>query len=122
MFKVGIDLIEVKRFKNISQKKKFLENVFTEKELKHCKKKPAESLAGRFAAKEATRKTIEDKIAFNEIEITNDKNGAPEVKFLNKRIEKKYKSIISISHTRSMAQAVCITFKNERQKMHSIRP
>jgi|SRR3989344_1732871 len=113
LFKIGIDLIEVDRFKNIAKKNRFLENNFTKKELKDCEKKPAESLAARFAAKEAIRKTIDENIKFNLIEITNKKSGEPEANFLDKNIKGKYKSIISISHTKSIAQAVCITFKSK---------
>ncbi len=111
MCKIGIDLIEISRFKNIAEKTRFLENNFTKKELKDCKKKPAESLAARFAAKEAIRKTIDENIKFNLIEIINKKTGKPDVNFLDKNVKRKYKSEISISHTQSIAQAVCITFK-----------
>jgi len=111
LFKIGTDLIEIERFKNISGKARFLENNFTRKELKDCRKKQPESLAGKFAAKEAVRKTIDENIKFNNIEIINGKNGAPQVNFLDKKIKGKYESEISISHTKSMAQAVCLTFK-----------
>lgn len=110
-FKIGIDLIEVKRFENIVENTIFLENNFTRKELKNCKKKQIESLAGKFAAKEAVRKTIKENIKFNAIEIISNKDGSPHVNFLNKKIKEKYESEISISHTKSIAQAVCITFK-----------
>ncbi len=109
MFKIGIDLIEVERFKNISKKAKFLENIFTERELKDCEKKYPESLAGRFAAKEAVRKTISENIAFNTIKIFNGRDGSPRVDFLDKNIKKKYKSEISITHTKKLAQAICLT-------------
>ncbi len=113
---VGLDIENIDRFAKLDLKKNrnFFDRVYTRKEKKYCllKSNPFPHLAARFAAKEAIKKTIGDKIAFSEIEITNDKNGAPKVKFLNKRIKKKYKSIISISHTQSMVQAVCITFKN----------
>lgn len=108
---IGIDLIEVGRFKNIKQKKQFLENTFTQRELKDCEKKnnPEQSLAARFAAKEAVRKTIKESLNFNEIEIINTMHGSPKVIFLNEKIEQKYVSLISISHTSKYAQAVCLT-------------
>ena len=108
-FRIGIDLVEIKRFKDIAKKTRFLENNFTEKELKDCEKKQAESLAGRFAAKEAVRKTISENNAFNRVEIFNKKNGAPQVNFLDKNIKKKYKSEISITHTKHLSQAICLT-------------
>ncbi|MEK7658945.1 MAG: holo-ACP synthase [Patescibacteria group bacterium] len=110
-FKIGIDLIEVKRFENIAEKTRFLVNNFTKKELKDCKKRQIESLAGKFAAKEAVRKTIKENVKFNAIEIINNKDGSPCVNFLDKKIKEKYESEISITHTKFMAQAVCITFK-----------
>ena len=87
--RIGIDLVEIKRFKNIAKKTNFLANIFTERELKDCEKKQAESLAARFAAKEAVKKTISENIGFNKIEIVNKKNGAPQVNFLEKKIKDK---------------------------------
>ncbi len=112
---VGLDMENIDRFAKLDPEKNrsFFDRIYTRKEKKYSLSKPNPSshFAARFVAKEAVKKTIRDNIAFNEIEITNDKNGAPKVKFLNKRMEKKYKSIISISHTKSIVQAVCITFK-----------
>lgn len=112
--KIGIDIAEVSRFKPFDEKSRLMKNIFTGREIKECKKKKnlAESLAARFAAKEAVKKTVEENIKFNEIEINNDKSGAPHVIFLNKKIKNKYKSIISISHIESIAQAICVTYKN----------
>ncbi len=110
--KIGVDLVEVGRFKDVEGKKKFLENIFTPRELMDCRNKNNfhESLAARFAAKEAVRKSIAENINFNEIEIINEKNGDPSVVFLNKKIKKKYRSLISITHTKQFAQAFCLTF------------
>ncbi len=109
---IGTDLVEVDRFVGARSKKKFLENTFTLKELNdcNCKHNFYESLAARFAAKEAVKKSIKENIKLNEIEIINEKNGAPAVVFLNKKIKKKYKSLISITHTKRLAQAICLTF------------
>lgn len=110
--KIGVDIVEVQRFENFDWNSRLAKNIFTAKEIKECKKKknPFESLAGRFAAKEAIKKTIAENIKFNKIEITNRKSGAPKVNFLDKKIKNKYKSQISISHTKHIAQAVCLTF------------
>lgn len=110
--KIGVDLVEVGRFKNVESKKIFLENIFTAKELNDCRNKNNfhESLAARFAAKEAVKKSIAENINFNEIEIINEKDGNPSVVFLNKKIKKKYRSLISITHTKQLAQAFCLTF------------
>lgn len=108
---IGIDLVEVSRFANIKNNKQFFKNIFTKTELRQCQKKPspAQSLAARFAAKEAVKKTIKNNIEFNKIEIINNKDGAPKVNFLDKKIKNKYKSLISITHTKQFAQAICLT-------------
>lgn len=110
--RVGTDLIEVSRFENFDFDGRLAKNVFTRRELRDCKSKnyPSQSLAGRFAAKEAVKKTIKENIKFNEIEIINCRDGSPRVNFLNKKTKKKYLSIISIAHTNQLGQAVCLTF------------
>ena len=63
---------------------RFVERVFTDSERDYCESKgaaAAQSFAGRFAAKEAFLKAIKTgwrgKITWHDIEIHNDKNGAP---------------------------------------------
>lgn len=109
---VGIDIISVKRFHNFDFKGNFAKKIFTDKELAICKKKsyPEQSLAGRFAAKEAVKKTIQKTIGYNRIEIRSDKNGQPLVKYLEEEIDKNYHTILSISHTEDLAQAISLTF------------
>lgn len=115
--KIGIDIVEVSRFENFDENSRLAKNIFSRKEMAECKKKknPAQSLAGKFAAKEATRKTIAENIKFNLIEIISGKSGVPAVNFLDKKISKKYKSEISISHVEFLAEAVCITYKNNKK-------
>ncbi len=110
---IGVDIIDVSRFENFDSSSRLAKNIFTDREIKECEKKknPAESLAGRFAAKEAVSKTIEENIRLSKIEIGNDKSGAPCVNFLDKKISGKYVSKVSISHTKSVAQAACLTYK-----------
>lgn len=105
---IGVDLVEISRFELIERD--FACKVFTKKELKRCKNK--ENLAGCFAAKEAVRKTIEENIEFNKIEIIKAKDGSPKVNFLDKKIKNKYSSIISITHTKDLAEAICLTRRN----------
>lgn len=114
--RIGTDIVEVSRFRNFDERSRLAKNIFTRKEIEECQKKknPAESLAARFAAKEAVRKTIEENIKFNEMEIRSARSGAPQVIFLNKKIKDKYKSIVSISHTEFIAQAVCLTYKKSK--------
>ena len=56
---IGVDIIEIERVKKaVERTPRFLDRVFTSRELVYCMKKanPYPSLAARFAAKEALRK------------------------------------------------------------------
>ena len=117
---LGIDLIEIERVKKVKEKwgMRFLERVYTPKELEYCLKKkyPESSLAGRFAAKEAVMKALGTGlslgISWKDIEIINDRKGKPEVTLYGKtkKILGKRKVLISISHTKedAIAQAIII--------------
>jgi len=108
---VGIDLVEVKRFSNFDFKSRFAKNVFSEKELKNFEKskKQIESLAGRFAAKEAVKKTLGENVKLNIIEVLSERNGRPYINFLDKKLRQKYDFEISITHTDEQAIAICLT-------------
>lgn len=112
---VGIDVVEVNRFLFIRTKSKnqLLRNLFTNKEIKECRKKqnPAASFAARFAAKEAIKKSICETVPFSKLEITNAPNGQPKATALSKRLQKQYCFLISMTHTQEMASAVCLTIK-----------
>jgi holo-[acyl-carrier protein] synthase len=117
---LGIDLIEVDRVAaKISKKTGFRKLVFSNKEIAYCEKKTNkfEHYAARFAAKEAFFKAIgtgwRNGTAFNEIEITNNKSGKPEIFFLGKTATsiaemKLGKISVSLSHIKTMASAVVI--------------
>jgi holo-[acyl-carrier protein] synthase len=77
----GVDLIEIARIDEVVTRhgKYYLERVFTPAELEYCGKR-AESLAGRWAAKEAIAKALGTGIgdvAWKEIEILGDEQKAP---------------------------------------------
>ena len=115
---LGIDIVEVKRVKRLMERwgDRFLQRVFTPWEIAYCKGRgsPEQSLAARFAAKEAILKAIgtglSQGIRWTSMEIVNDKNGSPSVK-LGKRIKDKIgdkKILISMSHTKEYAVAEAI--------------
>jgi holo-[acyl-carrier protein] synthase len=117
---LGIDLIEIKRIKKAKERwgKRFLERIYTPRELAYCSKKmyPEGSLAGRFAAKEAVMKALGTGltlgVSWKDIEIVNDNKGKPEV-FLYRKTKKilgNKKVLVSISHTKedAIAQAILI--------------
>ncbi|KPL02073.1 MAG: hypothetical protein AMJ73_09255 [candidate division Zixibacteria bacterium SM1_73] len=115
---LGIDIVEVKRVKNLMERwgDRFLHRVFTPWEIAYCmgKGSPEQSLAARFAAKEAILKAVgtglSQGIRWTSMEIVNDRNGRPSVK-LGKRIQDKIKDkkiLISMSHTKKYAVAQAI--------------
>ena len=120
MLRCGTDIIGVSRIKdgieNIGNK--FLERIYTEKEIEYCNSKNVQkyqSFAGRFAAKEAIFKALSDiienkfKIEWKDFEIVNDNEGKPIVIINNETIKQRIKDIsISISHCKEYAEAVCI--------------
>lgn len=81
----GIDIVKIKRIEDLFLKygDKFLKRVFTDNEISYCKKKKRfyNSLALRYAAKEALLKSIKTGLRYDfklsEIEVQNDELGAP---------------------------------------------
>jgi holo-[acyl-carrier protein] synthase len=77
----GVDLIEIERVQAVIARhgQRYLERVFTPAEREICGKR-AESLAARFAAKEAVSKALGcgiGEVSFQEIELLQDDAGAP---------------------------------------------
>lgn len=75
---VGIDLVSIARISEsvATFGDKFLARVFTPNELAYAKDKP-DSLAARFAAKEAVKKALAlDGVGWNEIEVVRQPSGA----------------------------------------------
>ena len=117
---IGTDLIEVERVaEKIEKKAGFRELVFSEHEISYCEAKTMkyEHYAARFAAKEAFLKAIgtgwRSGTAFNEIEVYNDAEGKPGLRFLGTTAETVAKMnagkiFVSLSHLKTMAQAMVI--------------
>ena len=106
---IGIDIEEVDRIKNIHQKwgNKFLNRLFSKAEIDYCfeKSDPYQSLTGKFCAKEALFKAMDETANFSDIETLNDKDGKPYV-YINGKKRENIK--ISISHTKKYAAAAVI--------------
>lgn len=113
---LGIDIIEVKRIKNIIEKygEKFFNRILTENEIKYCKSfsNPELHFAGRFASKEAYSKAIGTGISrsfgWKDIEILNDPKGKPYINHIKDNGYSSFKYEISISHTKEYACAVVV--------------
>ena len=116
----GVDLIEIARIDEVVSRhgKHYLERVFTPAELDYCGKR-VESLAGRFAAKEAVAKALGSgigEVTWKEIEILGDEQHAPQL-ILHGAAEKKAKELglttwsVSISHSQSHSVALAVAVR-----------
>jgi holo-[acyl-carrier protein] synthase len=116
---IGIDLVEIDRIRTAVSRwgERFLQRVYTEQELAQYRNK-MESLAARFAGKEAVVKALSwpDRgyVAWKEIEILSDENGKPIVNLYGKALRLARESgikrlVISLSHTRDNAVAMVLS-------------
>jgi len=92
---IGTDIVKISRIKRVFEKypKGFSERILHKNELKVMKelKNPKTFIAKRFSAKEAVAKALGTGIAqgvsFQEIEISNNKNGQPLLTLHGKTLE-----------------------------------
>ena len=126
----GIDLVDFPRIEKMvaDHGQRFLDRVFTtvEQEYANTNKNRVQTLAGRFAAKEAILKLMgtgwRGRIKWTDIEVVNNKMGQPnvnlsgQVKKLADQFGIKHISI-SITHTANfaIASAVALTKNNEKK-------
>ena len=117
-FGIGIDIVDINRFKEIPYKEKitFYEKIFDKKEIEYCLqfKDPYPHFAGKFALKESVIKSIHDKISFLDIQTSNSKYG-PTINLLGKKA-KKYSFLCSVSHEKEFAIAVVISSRIEKTR------
>lgn len=128
----GIDLVDFPRIEKMIERhgERFVDRVFTPAEQAYARahRNSAETYAGRFAAKEAILKLVgtgwRGKIAWTDIQVTNNPAGQPEVtlsgdvKEIAERMKIKHVSI-SITHTASfaIASAVALAQSDEEQRL-----
>jgi|TARA_B110000438_G_C15203063_1_gene389559 holo-[acyl-carrier protein] synthase len=124
IFGIGTDIVNIKRLEKSLKKNgdKFINRIFTKKEINYCESKinSSSNYAKRFAAKEALSKALgtgfRKNITFKNIVISNNKYGKPFIilkgpvdTFLKKKIKnKKYKVYLSLSDDPPWAQATVI--------------
>ena len=117
ILRTGVDLIEISRIEEVINRhgKHYLERIYTPAELEQSGKQ-TESLAGRFAAKEAFAKALGTgigEVAWKEIEILGDEQNAPTLKLYG-AAEQKARELglstwsVSISHGQSLAVAFVV--------------
>lgn len=112
---IGIDIVEIDRFAQ-TDKERFMERCFTQREREYLQGKGPQSKAGLFAAKEATVKALGTGFrAFwpCDVEIDHDALGKPFVLLHGKaaqfaKMQNIIRITVSISHDRHTAVAVAL--------------
>jgi holo-[acyl-carrier protein] synthase len=120
---VGIDMIEVDRVASkIGKDMGFRELVFSPVEICYCEAMADkyQHYAARFAAKEAFFKALgtgwQNGTAFNEVEISNNADGKPELTLIGQTAELlkeqgPLKISVSLTHLKTIASAIVIIEK-----------
>lgn len=114
----GIDLVEIDRIQHSLDRygERFLNRVYTPAEQAYClrKRNAAESLAARFAAKEAGAKALgtgmSRGVTWVEIEVVREPGGRPALKFHGRaaqmaRTLHARRAALSLTHTANLAMA-----------------
>jgi holo-[acyl-carrier protein] synthase len=125
MLRTGIDLVEVERLQGVAERygARFLERVFTSRELNEASRNPA-SLAARFAAKEAASKALGTgigDITWLEIEVLRGPAREPTLQLHGKAAElaselKLDTWSVSLSHTQTHAIAMVVALKSSGER------
>lgn len=121
--KCGVDIIEISRIQDSIEKlgEKFLNKVYTKKEIEYCESKGKnkyQHYAARFAVKEAAFKAVSEvvkdkyEISWKDVETINDEQGRPKTEILFLKNKKVENVDVSISHCKEYAVAnVTVLFK-----------
>ena len=117
ILRTGVDIIEISRVSEViaRHRKHYLERIYTSAELEQCEKN-VESLAGRFAPKEAVAKALGTGIGdvtWKDIEILVDEQNAPVLTLYGAALQRARELgltewSVSISHDLSQAVAVAV--------------
>lgn len=107
----GIDILKISRVKNLVENEKFLNKVFSQKEIEYFKTRNfnLSTVAGNFCAKEAFSKAIGTGIrgfSLNEISVLRDGLGKPYYEF-----SQNIKDILKLNHI----DEVCVTISHEKE-------
>lgn len=113
---LGIDLAEVERYQFDERALAwFARKVYTEYEMAYAlrKRKPAERLAGFYAAKEAARKAFGFAIPWRSVGVTHERSGKPTLAFSGNAAQlcERFgvtRLHLTITHTATTAAAVLI--------------
>ena len=115
MLSIGTDIVKIDRIKNLFKDIKFLNKIFSGKELAYCNlySDPSIHLSGKYAAKEAVKKAllsakIVKTIPLIDIEVLNNRDKSPYIKLINVN---NIKCNVSVSHDGDYAIAFVIIEK-----------
>jgi len=113
----GVDLVDIERIRDAIERhgEKFLARIYTEAEQQECNGR-AESLAARFAAKEAAAKALGcgiGEVSWLDVEVVGDENHAPRLYLHGKGQDVSSRLglstwSVSLSHTESQAIAFVV--------------
>ncbi len=119
MLRTGVDLIEIERVRAAvgQHGERFLQRVYTAAEIECCRGR-IESLAARFAAKEAVAKTLgtglwRNGVTWTDIEVLKEESGAPSLRLHGAAAARAAELgldtwAISLSHDRTQAIAFVV--------------
>ena len=126
IYGTGIDIVDIPRMRDAIDKwgESFLGKVFTKREIDYSSSKrfSPQHFAARFAAKEAVIKAFgqprQHPLRWTDIEVVNDNEGKPVIRFHNDALTLKKKkkicnAVISMSHTHQYAVAHAILVQKE---------
>ncbi len=113
---IGIDVVEISRFRDMKNLEMFIHRVFTKNEAEYFATKTAaknfyETVAGHYAAKEAFSKALGTGVRgfnLNNIEVCHDEMSMPYIRFGGARVN----ASLSISHSGTVAVAVVYIAEN----------
>lgn len=116
----GVDIVEIGRVQKSIEHigEKFLETIYTEREIQYCeghKGNKFQHYAVRFAAKEALYKALsrfmdKDSLNWKQFEIQNSPDGRPVVNIENEKI---ISIDLTMSHCKEYAVAQVVVLYNE---------
>lgn len=120
---LGVDLCEIARMERaLSRHPTMRERVFTPEEIAYCdgKARPAESYAGRFAAREATIKALRGYRGrrWQDISVTRHPSGAPSIVLTGSAKQRAdelgvSRVLITFTHERTNAVAFAVAIREQ---------
>ena len=120
--RTGIDVEEIVKVKRLMENERFLNRILGEREYAYYESKgfKPESIAGAWCAKEAFAKVLGtgfSDFALSEVEVLHNELGKPfyglSENLTNHVAEEGLKLDLSITHTDTLAMAICVALKED---------